>query len=150
MALTEKDITVIGVNTTEYIHLTAYVMFCYKTFEDYAILHLDPVATPIDELRRGIVEKQYKLVLVTPAIEENTKDDRIDVSFHTDDPELLNGRVKELKKIFRACFFVDLVPVEKEVVHVSDDSSEDEADIKNETISLKFYAHGVMVNAVNN
>ena len=57
MALTEKDITVIGVNTTEYIHLTAYVMFCYKTFEDYAILHLDPVTTPIDELRRGIVEK---------------------------------------------------------------------------------------------
>ena len=148
MALTEKDITVIGVNTTEYIHLTAYLMFCYKTFEDYAILHLDPVATPIDELRKGIVEKQYKLVLVTPAIEENTKDDRIDVTFHTDDPELLNGRVKELKKIFRACFFVDLVPVEKEVLYIEPD--EDEADIKNETISLKFYAHGVMVNAVNN
>ena len=148
MALTEKDITVIGVNTTEYVHLTAYVMFCYKTFEDYAILHLDPVATPIDELRRGIVEKQYKLVLVTPALEENTKDDRIDVSFHTDDPELLNGRVKELKKIFRACFFVDLVPVEKEVLYIEPD--EDEMEKKNETISLKFYAHGVMVNAVNN
>ena len=142
MALTEKDITVAGVNTMQYLNLVGYVMYCYQEYENYATIHVDPINTPIDELRRRIVHAQNKLVLIIPKVAEHDEDDELEVTFYSDDAEAVKAREMELRKIFRSCFITDLVPVEKEI------TNNDE--LLSSTVALKFHAQGIMVKIINN
>ena len=138
MALTERDITVAGVNTKEFMSLTGYIMHCYQQFKDFNFLHIDPVKTPIDVLRQKIVAEQKKLVVILPNMNEEDKE--VSISWYCDDAEKVKAREIELRKIFRACFITDLVPVEKEI---------EDVDEKSEIVSLKFFAQAKMVNMIN-
>ena len=139
MALTEKDITVAGVNAKVFSSLTAYLIFCQDTYKDFNFLHIDPVNTPLEELRQKIVAEQKKLVVILPNMNEEDKE--VTLSWHCDDEEQLKARELELRKIFRACFITNLVPIENGVV---DDKE------KSEALAINFFAHTKLINFVNN
>ena len=139
MALTEKDITVAGVNAKVFSSLTAYLIFCQDTYKDFNFLHIDPVNTPLEELRQKIVAEQKKLVVILPNMNEADKE--VTLSWHCDDAEQMKARELELKKIFRACFIADLVPIENEI----GDNAEQLATV----VALKLYSQEKMVSYVN-
>ena len=143
MALTQRDITVAGVNCKEFPDITGYMMHCCKEYKDFNMLYVDFVNTPLDELRQKIVAEQRKLVILLPEIKEKSDEEEaspIEVCWHTDDAEKVKAREIELRKIFRACFISDLVPIENEI---------DDADEKSQIVALKFFAQAKMVNMVN-
>ena len=142
MALTERDIIVAGVNCKEFPDLTGYIMHCCQQYKDFNMLYVDFVKTPLVELRQKIVAEQRKLVILLPEINEKPSEEPLplEVAWHTDDAEKVKARELELRKIFRACFITDLVPVEKEI---------DDDDVKSEIVSLKLHAQGVMVKTIN-
>ena len=142
MALTERDIIVAGVNCKEFPDLTGYIMHCCQQYKDFNMLYVDFVTTPIDELRRKIMAEQRKLVILLPEINEKPSEEPfpLEVAWHTDDAEKVKAREIELRKIFRACFITDLVPVEKDI---------EDVDEKSELVSLKFFAQAKMVNMIN-
>ena len=140
MALTERDITVAGVNTKENASLMAYILCCQDSYKDFNFLHIDPVNTPLEELRQKIVAEQKKLVILIPEVRLNDVCD-VEVPWHCDDEEQLKARELELRKIFRACFITNLVPIENGVV---DDKE------KSEALAINFFAHTKLINFVNN
>ena len=141
MALTERDITVAGVNCKELLSLTGYIMHCYQQYKDFNYLHIDPVKTPLEELRQKIVAEQKKLVVIVPELIEDEEKNEMTISWYCDDTKQLKARELELRKIFRACFISDLVPIENGVVDVNQ---------KSEALAINFFAHTKLVNFVNN
>ena len=141
MALTEKDIVVAGVNCKEFLSLTGYLIFCQDRYKDFNYLHIDPVNTPLEELRQKIVAEQKKLVVILPVLIEDEEKDEMTISWHCDDAEQMKARELELRKIFRACFITNLVPIEDGLV---DDKE------KSEALAINFFAHTKLINFVNN
>ena len=141
MALTERDITVAGVNCKELLSLTGYIMHCYQQYKDFNYLHIDPVKTTLEELRQKIVAEQKKLVILIPEVRLTDVCD-VEVPWHCDDEEQLKARELNLKKIFRACFIADLVPIENEL-------SGDDVEQLGTVIALKLYSQEKMVSYVN-
>ena len=141
MTLTERDITVAGVNTKEFMSLTGYIMHCYQQFKDFNYLHIDPVKTPLEELRQKIVAEQKKLVVIVPELFEDEEKGEMTISWYCDDAKQMKARELELRKIFRACFISGLVPIENGVV---DDKQ------KTEALGINFFAHTKLINFVNN